>query len=346
MEPASSSRFASATQFEIDEKRKNIHAKNTQKANLKSVRALREYLVAKKMDICFEEYSKAELNNLLSHYYINTRKVDGEKYKVSSMENMRFSLNRYLKDFTNHNIDIIEDPSFRDCNVSFRAAIKELKREGKGDTTHYPSLSETHLKTIYNSVILQPSTPYRLQNKVQFDIRLYFFRRGAENMHAMKKSTFTVKVDAKTGREYVSKAVDELTKNHREGDKESSSGYMPENPEDPLCPVKSFKLYVSKLNPECDKFWQRPRDSFFEEQPIWYCNVPVGQKTLSSFMTNICKALNLPKYTNHSIRATGATLLSRSKFNNAQIMAVTGHKSCSSLAVYQRINDDEKIETL
>ena len=33
------------------------------------------------------------------------------------------------------------------------------------------------------------------------------------------------------------------------------------------------------------------------------------------------------KYTNHSIRATGATLLSRANYNNAQIMSVTGHKS-------------------
>jgi len=49
------------------------------------------------------------------------------------------------------------------------------------------------------------------------------------------------------------------------------------------------------------------------------------------------------KYTNYCIRATGVTLLSRSMFNPAQIMAVTGHASVSSLAVYQRVSDSEKV---
>jgi integrase len=46
-------------------------------------------------------------------------------------------------------------------------------------------------------------------------------------------------------------------------------------------------------------------------------------------------------YTNHSIRATGATILGRN-CSMAQIMAVTGHKSASSVAVYQRVSSKEK----
>ena len=48
-------------------------------------------------------------------------------------------------------------------------------------------------------------------------------------------------------------------------------------------------------------------------------------------------------YTNHSKRATGATILSKNMFGAAQIMAVTGHKSVQSLSVYQRVDDSEKI---
>ena len=60
-----------------------------------------------------------------------------------------------------------------------------------------------------------------------------------------------------------------------------------------------------------------------------------------SKMSQLCSLTT--KYTNHNIRATGATLLSRCMFNPAQIMAVTGHKSVSSLAVHQRVSDSEKI---
>ena len=48
-------------------------------------------------------------------------------------------------------------------------------------------------------------------------------------------------------------------------------------------------------------------------------------------------------YTNHSIRVTGTTILSKSQYGSKQIMSVTGHKSVSSLAVYQRVSDAEKL---
>ena len=314
------------------------------KSNLKAARALREYCKSKNMDQNVESsYDAEKLNNLLSHFYIDARKECGEKYKVSSLENIRFSLNRFFQE-KNPGIDIIKDKVFQEANLSFKAAITELKREGKGDVKHYPVINDTHLHQIYNSEHLNPRTPERLQNKVQFDVRFYFARRGAENMHAMSKKTFTVQKDPKTNKEFVVKVEDELVKNHRAGDKESYSGIMPENPSSPLCPVKSFKLYFSKLHPDCDRLWQRPKNSFLEEDRSWYYNVPVGQKTLSGFMTKISKLVNLPtNYTNHCIRATGATLLSRTGYNNAQIMAITGHKSVSSLAIYQRVNEAEKI---
>lgn len=57
---------------------------------------------------------------------------------------------------------------------------------------------------------MQPNTPRGLFNKVQFDIRMYFFRRGAENMVNMTKDTFIVKFDEKTNTKYVTKHVDGL----------------------------------------------------------------------------------------------------------------------------------------
>jgi hypothetical protein len=49
-------------------------------------------------------------------------------------------------------------------------------------------------------------------------------------MHGMKKSTFEVLNDPKTGLKYVLKCEDELTKNYRTNDKELTSGVMPEFP--------------------------------------------------------------------------------------------------------------------
>lgn len=89
---------------------------------------------------------------------------------------------------------------------------------------------------------MSPNTPTGLLNKVQFDVRFYFFRRGLENFEKMTKDTFEVKMDQTTGKQYVIKRFDELTKNHRAGDEELVTGVMPETG-DSSCPV-SVQLQV------------------------------------------------------------------------------------------------------
>lgn len=78
---------------------------------------------------------------------------------------------------------------------------------------------------------------------------------------------------------------------------------------------------------------------------MWFCNVPVGEKKLRSFLSSLSKAINLSKvYTNHSIRATGASILSKCMYGPSQVMSVTGHKSVQCLGVYQQVSDAEKIQ--
>ena len=269
--------------------------------------------------------------------------MDGEKYKATSLRAQRHALQRFI--LQKRDIDIIKDVRFDKANRCFQAVLAELKREGKGSIDHHAVIEEGDLKKLYSSLYFQTNTPVVLFTKVQFDIRLYFFRRGAENMHKMTKDSFCIPSDPISGLRYVCKNRDELTKNHREDDKESSGeGVMPEIRGDANCPVASFEKYISKLHPDCNRLWQRTRDSFVECDSCWYCNAPVGEKTLQKFMTGLSKCCELSQtYSNHCIRATGATILSRSSFSPAQIMAVTGHKSVSSLSVYQRVGESEKV---
>lgn len=83
-----------------------------------------------------------------------------------------------------------------------------------------------------------------------------------------------------------------------------------------------------------------------ENADVWYCNSPVGRDMLAKFMYKLSVSCGLSQsYANHSIRATGATILTEcNNFADAQIMSVTGHKSVSSLAIYQRTSDQKKIK--
>ena len=90
-----------------------------------------------------------------------------------------------------------------------------------------------------------------LQQMVWFNLMFHLIRHGRENLRLLTKQTFAVQADA-TGKKYVYHALDELDKNHRGKDQPDDSpgeGRMYERPNSPYCPVKTFELYLSKLNP-------------------------------------------------------------------------------------------------
>ena len=57
--------------------------------------------------------------------------------------------------------------------------------------------SDSDLGRIYG--YFNTDTPTGLFYKVQMDIRLYFFRRGSDNMHEMTVDTFCVETDSDSG---------------------------------------------------------------------------------------------------------------------------------------------------
>ena len=200
---------------------------------------------------------------------------------------------------------------------------------------------------MYNHPYMDPDkSNFSLQRKVQFDIRFFFARRGSENMDKMRKNDFELSFDQKKETWFVRKIRDELMKNHRDRE-QIISGIMPENRDDPLCPVSSFKKYVEHLNPRNEYLWQKPLENghLKNNENVWYSRQHLGCNTLSKFMSNVSEFCNLSRiYTNHSIRATGITVLTRLNYTTSQIMSVSGHKSVQSLAIYQKTAEKEKID--
>jgi len=64
---------------------------------------------------------------------------------------------------------------------------------------------------------------------------------------------------------------------------------------------------------------------------------PLGKNTLGNMLKTICKQSGLNDInTNHSLRATSITVLDFNKFEARDIMAVSGHRSESSLKNYRK----------
>ena len=192
---------------------------------------------------------------------------------------------------------------------------------------------------------MDPNTnPETLQNKVQWDLRFYFARRANENIDKFTKGTFQLKKHEESGLRYIEKCYDEQTKNHQMDQGDIQTACMVEVPESKFCPVKSFLKYLSHLSPLITDFWQYQKTKNWQDSDVWYTNKKIGFNPLSSFMSRISHDADLSQVcTNHSIRVTGTTYLTRKQFTPKQIMSVTGHKSLNSLAIYQKVSTDEKL---
>ena len=189
-------RFAHLSEKERNVKKKNVIPGNTQRANNKAAKALKAYLAEIGEDQAFEKLEETELDSLLSRYYLGARTTGGNLYKVSSIMNFKHSLKRYLQSPPYlKTFDTCKDEAFRASNQAFSVAVSELKSQGKGSTDHHPCINDNDRQKLYNSIYLNTRTPTGFFNKVQFDIRLYFFRRGNENMAEMNKDTFVIRND-------------------------------------------------------------------------------------------------------------------------------------------------------
>ncbi|XP_071122342.1 uncharacterized protein KIAA1958-like [Mytilus edulis] len=333
-------RFGDASEDDVYHLLTNINSKNTAKSTKFAVKLLRDYCLAKELDVDFENLPVSELCTLLKGFYINLRRHNGELYTRSSFLVVRQSLNRFLRNPpVSKSFDIMADSTFNNANDAFKAMCKKMRQEGKGKIQHKPSIQKGDIVKLYNHPrVFNPNIPTGLLNKVFFEVMLYFCRRGQENLRDLKVSDFDILTDD-SGKRYVSKVTSELTKNHQGAQTEEfepEGGRMYET-KTAMCPLASFVRYLEKRNPNCSALLQRPKDEFDENGNSWFQNKPLGKNTLGDMMTSISKAASLSKvYSNHCIRATCITLLNEAGFEGRHIITISGHRSEESIKSYCR----------
>ena len=153
-----------------------------------AVGVFREFLKETEQDENFERFEPEFLNQQLDSFYANARTKKGEFYKKNSFSSIRFGIARHLK--MESDVDIIDDQRFRTSNMTYKAALVELKRIGKGSVDHHPEITPQDLKKLYDS--FKTDSAVELQEKVLFDIIYYLCRRGRENLRDMSKDTFAI----------------------------------------------------------------------------------------------------------------------------------------------------------
>ena len=279
-----------------------------------------------------------QLDTNLRRFYAEARNKSGEPYSKSTLLGFRHSFGRYLNaPPLNRGLKLSSDPRFKRSNEMLNAQIISLKRQGKENVKGKPAIENEDLTKLKASRAIAVTNPLSLLRNVWFHFVLFFCRRGREGQRELKRSSFTFEADA-SGRRFVTMAHDEVTKNHPVGVSDVPSNeklarmYETSDGNDGY---KAMQLYISKLNPKSDAFFQYPKKQWNYDDDVWYDARPTGVNKLDNMMKSISEAAKLSKmYTNHSVRATAITLWSNAGIQNGHIMAISGHRSEQSLAHY------------
>ena len=294
-----------------------------------------DWLADHGLSLDFEEWDVDRLAECLRRFYGDLLNRKGGEYSKSSLINIRAGLNRHITSPPwNRQINLMRDRGFQTCNQVFTGILRDFRERGLDVTQHKEALTAGDVKRAYSSGTLGNDDPVSLQLKVYFEIALHCARRGCEGLRELGKDSFVVKVD-ENDREYVTIRYHELEKNHQGLNKREQvrdPRMYAQNDEN--CPVKSFRKYVSALNPNCDAFFQRTNPQF-KDSGIWYQNAPLGKNKIALLMKTISKKAGLSKlYTNHCLRVTSVTVLSRNDVCAENICSVTGHQNVDSVRAY------------
>lgn len=272
-----------------------------------------EWLSVRGMDENFEGDKPEVLAQKLRQFYGEAKNSEGKEYSKSSLIGLRTGINRHLQappycKYFNINID----PVFAVANKVLLGKIKVNIRNGHEQSKHKSSISLGDVNKMYLTGTLANDNPESLQHKVFFELALHF-SIGNRGWHNLQKSAVCFTRDDQDENLIC------VTLRHQENTMSRGSQCNPapnrgeqmySRPNDPLCPVKSLKLYLSKLSPSCSNFFQKCRKTIdINNEKVWYSEI-LGKNYLNRLMTNISKSAGLSQvYTNDCIRATSSCVL-------------------------------------
>jgi hypothetical protein len=283
---------------------------------------------------------KKQLDCVLKEMWPSLRTLKNQPYRATSLTSMRNMLRTVIQQKIS--VDIFNDPDLLQQNVVFENYLRVLKKQGYGCISHHKEVSKENLKTICEK--LDPQNPQQLLWLTWLNVQLHLCRRGIENSSNMKKTDLVLEQYGQVN--FIRLKKNEKTKNHTEIDEDADSGGRISSITGHLkCPVKIITTYLSKLNPNCDSLWQKPKQKVSPHSDCWFDAVPLGNNQLSSMMKKISSFCGLSEiYTNHCLRVSACTLLGESGYSDLDIQAVSKHKSVDALGIYKRIKTDKKLE--
>lgn len=284
---------------------------NTKKATKWGLKKFTSWCERRRIEIDWKHISADDLSAILRKFYAEIKTDKKNDLAPISLVGIRAAIHRHITGAPiSRSLNILQDSAFIPANMMFKSRCKSYQKEGKVKATHYPAIEPEDMKKIGKYFENYKTDPIVLLHAVWFHLCYHFGRRAREGWTKMMKDTFQINCDA-GGQRYVEMNKTEVTKNHQNPCGSKCNEYSDQRMYGDG--VQIFELYISKLNPNLDRLFQRPKTRHSLVDDFWYDNIPIGKNVLSNMLQNISRQANLSKiYTCHSVRASTITHLYQS----------------------------------
>lgn len=325
--------FGTSSKVEQDKIIADAVPKNTKSATDYWIRMFQDFC---KDDCDLATISIEKLASLVGSFYSDARTKKGNSFSKNSILAARGALQRHLGDL--RQINIYTDISFSRANKLLDGVLKARKQAGEEPAVkHKEPISEQDwekLQTYFSDVAGEPDA-VKLTYYIWYQITVHFCLRGGEMQAKLTKKD--LEFSTIDGREVLRLATSFVSKNHQgglAGSDWSSSGVITDESQ-----LNIIKLYLSKLNPDEDRLFQRALTGrkLTADCPCWFARAPLSHNLLSQMMKRLSAAANLSTaYTNHCVRATSITSMKQAGIDDRRICSVSGHRNIQSLTAYDR----------
>ena len=239
---------------------------NTKRATERDVRNVQRWLWdVKREPRVLENIIPDLLNAYLAELFISIRKSDGSEYEPSSLESMKNSIERYLKE-KGYSVGL-RDRAFDRANRALAAKKQDLKKKGLGRLKNAcEALTENDEDKLIESGEISVENPEGLQFGVFYFLGKYFALRGREEHRSLRFGDVVKRKDS-SGEEFLeyheraSKTLDGTGK----------TDFRQTTP----------RAYAVQSNPERDPvhFYNefvkhRPKSMLTEDAPMYLTSIP------------------------------------------------------------------------
>ena len=292
-----------------------------------------------------------KLGRWLSKFLVSARNRQGNNYTPQSVHCILSGLLRHIRArnpaAASLNFLDTNNSAFQPFQAVLDRCFRQLSVTGKSTSVSTPVIAVEDEEKFWETGALGTETPEKLLHTVFYLNGKNFLLRGGEEHYNLKISQMQ-RFENPPRYEYT-----ELVSKNRAG---GLASYRLKNKVVPVfqdeslgkqCHVYVLDLYLSKIPSSAraqDVFYLRPKPVNMEDDNPWYSSQRIGRNRISQLMKTICSGSGVQnKYTNHSLRATGATRLFQSGTPENVIMERSGHRSTDGVRQYERVSQYQHI---